>query len=161
VSKLAQPTYTPIASITLGSSASSVEFSSIPQDYRDLVLVVSCKNTGSGDEVLVMQFNADAGNASRVFMAGNGSSATSGTSTANLLAQFNDQANNEIGISQIMDYSATDKHKTVLTRTNDAGGFVEALAQRWASTSAVTSIRLAYTNDIASGSRFDLYGIAS
>lgn len=155
---MATPTYTPIASITLGSSASSVTFSSIDQSYRDLVLVVSSKHTGSGNQGLDLRFNGDASNRSRVYMAGTGPGTDSGT-ISDMLAQFNDEANFYVGITQLMDYSATDKHKTVLTRFG--AGFVNAVAQRWASTSAVTSIRLAYTNDIAAGSTFALYGIAS
>jgi len=34
-------TYTPIASVTLSSAQASVTFSSIPQTYTDLVLVVN------------------------------------------------------------------------------------------------------------------------
>jgi hypothetical protein len=151
------PTYTPLATQTLSSTASSVTFSSIPATYRDLILVVNCRHTGSGTQDLIMQFNSDAGNASRVYMAGYSSTTESGT-LSNIVAQFNDQNNNEVGISHIMDYSATDKHKTVLTRTNDSG-FVEAMAQRWASTAAINSIRLAYTSTFAIGSTFSLYGI--
>jgi hypothetical protein len=40
------PTYTPLATVTLGSSASSVTFSSIPGTYRDLILIFD--GTGSG-----------------------------------------------------------------------------------------------------------------
>ena len=41
-------TYTPIATTTLGSAASSYTFSSIPGTYTDLVLVVSGKySTGT------------------------------------------------------------------------------------------------------------------
>ena len=152
-------TYTLIDSVTLTSSASSVTFSSIPAG-GDLVLVVSCRPTGTAADDLVMQFNGDASNGSRVLMLGDGSATSSGTSS-NMIAQFNDELQNEVGISNIMDYSATDKHKTVLTRTNAVGaGYVTALAQRWASNSAITSINLAYSVDIQAGSTFHLYNIA-
>jgi hypothetical protein len=147
---------TPLATVTLQATSNEVVFSGIPATYRDLILIVNCRHTGSGAQNLIMQFNSDAGNASRVYMAGYSSTTESGT-LSNLIAQFNDQNNNEVGISHIMDYSATDKHKTVLTRTNDSI-FVEAMAQRWASTAAINSIRLAYTSTFAIGSTFSLYG---
>lgn len=151
-------TYTPLASITLAADAAAVTFTGFSQDYRDLVLVCNSKPTGTGGKDLVMQFNGDTGNATRVLMYGDGSSAVS-TTASNLIAQYNDQTNFEVGISQIMDYSATDKHKTVLTRNNDSGIVVAAQAQRWASTSAITTINLAYSVDIATGSSFKLFGI--
>lgn len=155
---MATPTYTALATTTLSTSASSVTFSSIDGSYGDLILIVHCKPTGSGSKDLVIQFNSDSGNAERVLMSGNGSIADYATGS-NLIAQFNNESDFETGISHIMDYSATDKHKTVLTRTND-GALVSAQAQRWASTSAITSINLAYSVDIASGSTFSLYGVA-
>jgi hypothetical protein len=95
-------------------------------------------------------------------MGGNGSSAYSATGTFDYMPiNVVTQSQNNV-ITQIMDYSATDKHKTSLIRGNDAGAEVIAHAQRWASTSAVTSVRALITaNNFASGSTFSLYGIAS
>jgi len=155
------PTYTALATVTLGSTTSSVTFGSIPATYRDLVLIVDCKHISTGGIAVIMRFNGDSSNYSRVLMYGDGSSVASLTSTE-LVAQFNDNTNNSIGVSDIMDYSATDKHKTILTKTNwpSSGGFVTAQAQRWASTSAITSINVFYSGtNIASGSTFSLYGV--
>jgi hypothetical protein len=61
-----------------------------------------------------------------------------------------------------MDYSATDKHKTVLVRSNAASTGVEAIAQRWASTAAITSILVfPSTGSWAAGGTFSLYGIVA
>jgi hypothetical protein len=158
-------TYTQIASITLAASSNSVTFVSIPQNFRDLVLVVA-GTLNSGTQNPRVQLNADTGNNySNVWMGGSGSSATSGTNSSVdynfggviFTAQSND-------ILQIMDYSATDKHKTTLTRGNAAsstsGQATSAWAGRWANTAAVTSIRF-YLNaeTFAAGSTFTLYGI--
>jgi len=51
-------TYTPIASQTLGSAASSVTFSSIPQGYTDLVLVINSVAASSTNN-MDMSFNSD------------------------------------------------------------------------------------------------------
>lgn len=160
------PTYTPLANITLGSSAASVTFSSISQAYRDLVLVVSGGTTdGSGGQVT---FNSDTGsNYYKLRMSGDGTSASSfawGASTDLQLgayAIFNPGTITNT-VMNIMDYSATDKHKTVLHRTNLASAGADAFAGRWASTSAITTIRLAVAGTTWSvGSTFALYGIAA
>ena len=157
-------TYDLIASNVLSSSASSVTFSSIPATYRDLVLVFDGKNAGGGTSGR-MQFNGDTGsNYSLVSMYGNGSSTSSGSYASDDHIAFSYFVNlfNTIQIStiQIMDYSATDKHKTVLVRNNKADDGVEAIAGRWANTAAINSIRL-YQPQFAIGSSFYLYGIAS
>lgn len=154
-------TYTPLANITLGSSASSVTFSSIPATYRDLIVVSNCRPVSTGPLDLFLRLNGDTGNQSAAVMYGDGSNPGSVTTSA-IVAQFNGNARNEVGVAQVMDYSATDKHKTVLTRTNYSSTTVSAQAGRWASTSAVTSIVLVYNgSNIEAGSNFALYGIAS
>ena len=162
-------TYIPLANITLGSTASSVTFSSIPATYRDLVVVFAGAATTSANTVLI-RLNSDTGsNYSSVFARGNGSNAAS-SSTTTTGAWFL-QANEALGttqsnaIGQIMDYSATDKHTTILTRANNnntTGPAVEMIASRWANTAAVTSVQVyVSSNAFASGSTFALYGIAS
>jgi hypothetical protein len=61
-----------------------------------------------------------------------------------------------------MDYSATDKHKTVLTRNNITDNNVTAIASRWANTAAITSVTvLSPSSTITSGSTISLYAIVS
>lgn len=158
------PTYTAIASQTLTSSASSVTFSSIPGTFRDLVLVAQATTTGATTRAIRLQFNSDTGsNYSVVNMSGDGSSASSTTSTTTSFT-VGPCAMTIVGqgIMQIMDYSATDKHKSVLTRNDNAEGSLTAYAQRWANTSAVTSIYLFPNLDsFAAGSTFSLYGVSA
>ena len=161
------PTYDLLDSTTLASSASSVTFSSISQDYRDLVLVFEIKgattNAYSG-----IRFNGDSGsNYGYVNMRGNGSSALSSSGTLNngtAGAVFSEASTTEsaTAVVQIMDYSATDKHKTFLTRDKSVG-ITSASAVRWANTSAITSVQVLDTGgaNYAVGSTFYLYGIAS
>jgi hypothetical protein len=67
-----------------------------------------------------------------------------------------------MGILQVMDYSATDKHKTSLVRSGESVDGTEAWVSRWPSTSAINSILL-YTgsNSFTAGSTFALYGIVA
>ena len=161
------PTYTPLATVTLGSSASSVTFSSIPATYRDLIIVLSVKSTSAADQDgLFIRLNNDSSNGSRVTMLGRASNERlSDTGTAIGTPLAGNPANLSPIIIQVMDYSATDKHKSVLVRANsDApsqNGVVAAVAGRWASTSAVTSVVLLpeVGPNFASGSTFNLFGV--
>jgi len=61
-----------------------------------------------------------------------------------------------------MDYSATDKHKTILNRVNAASSIVEAVAARWANAAAVTSVAVqTQTGTFSSGMTLALYGVAA
>ena len=156
------PTYNLIASNVLTSSASSVTFSSIPATYRDLVLVVTL--VASTNSTAFVRFNSDSGaNYSYVRMQGNGSTATSfaNSGVTSIWEQGADENPNQY-LLQIMDYSATDKHKTVLSRLNRPTAAVWGLTSRWANTSAITSISWeAASGTYNSGSSWYLYGIVS
>lgn len=166
------PTYIPLANITLGSSASSVTFSSISQAYRDLILVVTAKHSYAGSVAVRdsgARFNSDSSSTySEVYMQGNGSAASSSTNSSTSSQFVYGMASGDFvpGIMQIMDYSATDKHKTYLYRAgsgSDTNYGSYAMAGRWPSTSAITTITIAPSGSYTflSGSSFALYGIAS
>jgi hypothetical protein len=153
------PTYTPLATVTLGSSAASVTFSSIPATYRDLILVYTGL-LSVGDENVLLNVNGTGTTGTRVFMFGSGSTATSGTATT-LTIGFPGGALSST-ILQIFDYSATDKHKTMLFRGNNTNSGVSAQAQRWANTAAITSLAFSpAAGTFNSASTFNLYGVIS
>jgi hypothetical protein len=117
-----------------------------------------------------IRFNGDTGsNYSAVIMRGGTGGPASGSGTFSALElPWNEITATDrfVLVTQIMDYSATDKHKTVLNRSNAttaAQGFaVFAEAWRWANTSAVTSIVVATLyGSWNTGTTFNLYGIAS
>jgi hypothetical protein len=118
----------------------------------------------------IMRLNGETSNIyTGVYATGNGSTATSGTYTATFIgtdsSAFTTTTVGETNhIINIMDYSATDKHKTVLIRANRAGGAVDMIAARYPSTAAVTTILLRPNNTDFTwsiGSSFALYGIVS
>lgn len=154
---------TALATITLGASQATVTFSSISGAYRDLRLVVVGR---TATNLINIQFNADTGaNYYWVNMVGDGTNATSTSAGPQTQIQFPnmDSTVNNL-LVDILDYSATDKHKTALARMNapTTSGTV-ALAGRWASTSAITSLTVSGVggNVWAIGSTFTLYGIVS
>lgn len=164
------PTYQPIAEITLGSSASSVTFSNITQAYRDLVLVINAKSTYSSTDYLGIRINGDTGsNYFHVYAGGNDNNqASSGTQTLSYLFGPDTPASSAshfaLSTYNIMDYSATDKHKTALIRSGNLSTPLQVImdAARWANTAAINSlvISLPYnSSSLSSGSTFALYGI--
>jgi hypothetical protein len=165
-------TYIALANLTLSGTDATVTFSSIPATYRDLVVVISTRSdTNAAADNMGLYFNSDTGNNySTLRMLGTGSTTVSGTApTSARIAQLTVPAANlstQFGVAtvHIMDYSATDKHKTVLVRSNTAGDQVHAAAGRWASTNAITSVSIdlyATSANFVSGSTFALYGIVS
>jgi len=158
-------TYIALSTITLGTATSSVTFGSIPQTYRDLVLV----SNASGSATLEgrVRLNADSGsNYHSVRMSGNGSSSTSASLGSQTSGSISTIATATTGGAlqielQVMDYSATDKHKTMLARSDQSAVATEAVALRWANTAAVTTVQiLTSTGNFAIGATFSLYGIA-
>ena len=160
--------YIPLGTITLSASASEVIFSGIPaslngQSFRDLVLVFAGDGTSGGADIAI-QLNGDTGNNyNRIFMIGNGSTTASG-SNANVSRMDMISAANGRQLTllwNLMDYTATDKQKTALVRDNDSGFQVGARAFRWASNSAVTSVRIFVSaGNFTTGTTISIYGIA-
>jgi hypothetical protein len=153
-------TYTQINSITLAASTSSVTFSSIPQNFRDLVLVANFTGSAAVEDVDIA-LNGDTGaNYTRVAMYGNSGATSSFSGTSRSVAGIYG-SNRSTTILNLMDYSATDKHKAILNRFSNAGiSEVVAYAHRWANTASINSLAIAArTGTFSSGSTFILYGI--
>lgn len=154
--------WVPLATITLDSAASSVTFSSIPQGYRDLTVVARrTVSSGSNSEKFYLNGDKTNNNYSRILMYGTGSG--SGVSVAGLNSSTITISTTEnITTYQLMDYSATNKHKVFLYRNDRAlDPFKGTLAgaHRWSSNNAVNSIEIdAENNTYAIGSTFSLYG---
>ena len=95
-------------------------------------------------------------------MYGNAGGATSNSATQTYLdSGYSASGAYEITTYDLLDYSATDKHKTILVRFgSNSDSIALAAAGRWASTSAITSIRIyRETGSFAIGSTFELYGV--
>ena len=103
-----------------------------------------------------------------VDMNGTGATATSGSQggiTQIPLANYGVATTTDraVTILNIMDYSATNKHKTTLSRANAAADGVNASAGRYASNTAITSFLIGSTTAVtyAAGSTFALYGVSA
>lgn len=151
-------TYTALATLTLTGTDSEIVFSSIPATYRDLILIYNGSASGNGD--FYLSANGDtASNYSNVQMAGNGSSAYSSSFSSSGFYVGQLTGDRLAFKVQLMDYSATDKQKTVLTRA-DSQTQTMAFASRWANTAAITSLACrAISVNFATGSTFSLYAV--
>jgi hypothetical protein len=160
------PTYTPLATVTLGSSTSTVTLSNIPASYRDLILILTPRTTARS--FITVRLNGDSGSnytAVGAYVTGGGSPDSFAAGYTQLLTNGNSPAGNNsntLHIQQIMDYSATDKHKIALSRAQGIEPSVDMTATRWANTAAVTSITIGSGSEtFVSGASFNLYGISA
>jgi hypothetical protein len=157
-------TYIPLANFTVTTAAPSVTFASIPSSYRDLLIVAQV--LGSTTLQTRMRLNGDAGtNYSYQRMSGSGSARTSAFARTQTLAFLSSVAQaTTTGYLQmninIMDYSVTDKTKTIISRADQPANGTEAFSNRWGNTAAINSVQiLTSTGNFAVGSNFALYGI--
>jgi hypothetical protein len=158
---------TALANTTLASTAASVTFSSISGAYRDLILVGTFTsattgyfgvrvNSDSGANYYWVQFNADGSTAAGSQSTGASSYGLNNRSTTSTTDAMTCVVN-------ILDYTATDKHKNALVRIGRAGGSTEFSMGRWANTAAITSVQVygVSTANLAAGSTFALYGVSA
>jgi hypothetical protein len=155
-------TYTPIATQTLTSTATSVTFSSIPATYTDLVLVIDAIRS-SGDNSVGLQYNSDSGtNYSFTYLFGSGTTSTSGRSSSQTrvdVAYIN--TTRSTNVAHILNYSNTTTYKTSIGRFSPSTQYAGAYVGLWRNTAAINSINIINQDvaNFASGSTFTLYGI--
>ena len=154
---------------TLGTAAASIEFTSIPQTFTDLVLLSSLRDAtvqesaGAG-----LTFNSNTSNRSGRQLVGFGNSTGSfvltnfmiggrvngAGSTANTFASSSLYIPNYAGSNQKS--SSLDD----VAENNATASIQEIVAQLWADTAAITSITVtANSGNFVVGSTISLYGI--
>jgi hypothetical protein len=152
-------TMTPIATTTLTTTTSTITFSSIPQTYTDLVLVINGQSGNGSAGYVATTFNGD-GSAiySTTRFLSDGSNRYSGQNFSLGGTMFGSQG---IVTHQIQNYANTTTFKTFLTRDNNAVNRAGVTVSLYRSTNAITSIGLTCPDGggFASSSTFTLYGI--
>lgn len=158
---------------TLGTAAASIEFTSIPQTYTDLMLVASLRSA-SGDEVFV-RFNGDTGgNYSWRRLQGNGAAVGSDSQTSyggyNAFFYFTyastgpSETANTFGSGQlyIPNYTGSTSKSLSSDAVNENNGTTARqaiVAGLWNNTAAITNIAITGNGNYAIGSMVSLYGI--
>ncbi len=157
-----------IASNDLTATTASVTFSSIPQGYTDLKIVVSARTTSSNTvEGSTITFNGSSTYSTR-FLQGDGGSATSGTQTILNALLFNAATStaNTFGNSEmyIPNYTGSNQKSVSgdgVNENNATQAFAGMFAGLSTLTSAITTITIAgnASGSFVAGSTFTLYGI--
>jgi len=141
-----------IERIEVGSGgAASIEFTGIPQDGKDLLVLVSGRGGGTGETSVNARLNEDGTNAnySGLDLVGNGSSVASATDYPFPRAVMNDgntTANTFGNVSFYISNYTSGSYKSVSTTgvmENNATASSQTLhASTWNNTDAVTSLQI-------------------
>jgi hypothetical protein len=160
-------TYVALATVTVGSGgASSIDFTSIPQTYTDLIVKLSGRTLQTQVYgVVYMKFNGSTANQTAIRLyGGDGSAGSDNTVTAALLSGNNATAST-FGTADIYIPNYTSSNfKSVSSdsvgETNGTSGiYVQLSANLWSSTSAITSLSFYGSNDFVQYTTATLYGI--
>lgn len=156
----------PLATITLGGTTANLSFTSISGSYRDLILIGANIGLASHQYIGVRFNDVSTSVYNRVFLNSGSGGGIAGTARDLNSSIINIPSTNIVGQSQlrfdIMDYSATDKHKSVLFRFDTAATETVAATGRWASTAVINRVDvLSYGVNFASGTTFSLYGVSA
>ena len=165
-------TYSAIQTITLSTTATSVTFSNIPQNYTDLKIAFSARtDTASATQVnLNLAFNGLTSSFSGKLLYGDGASAGSGSRSDNLniaLVPASTATSNTFGNSEIYipNYtSGTNKSYSVesVSETNGTNAYAQVFAGLWSSSSNITQVTIApNSGNFIVGSTCTIYGIGS
>lgn len=160
-----------LATTTLASPASTITFSSIPQTYTDLRLVLSTAGVDSTSSSQVfLLFNGEttaSTNYSYTYLGSNGSITLTGTGSTGYLSPFTQGTTTIPGFftADIFSYTGS-TYKTLLhTYSNDTNGTgtMNFLVRLWRQTSAITSMTIQVSSSgirtFSTGTIATLYGI--
>ncbi len=164
--------YESISTVTLGSTQTTISFTSIPSTYKHLQVRGIARGTFAATNLnLCIQFNSDTSNSYTYHqLLGDGSSASAQGGTAQSfgfagrIAQAN-ASSNVFGASviDILDYADTNKYKTIRALggyDSNGNGYSTLMSSAYIKTDAVSSIQIfGNLGDLVQYSSFALYGI--
>ena len=163
-------TYVKIATVSLGSAAANIEFTSIPSTYTDLKLVWSARSARvSNTDDMVIGFNGVNTNLTGRYLWGTGSAAQSGTDTQVLVGEYptaNSTAstfsNCEVYIPNYAGSTNKSFSADTVGENNATLAYATLTAGLWSQTAAITSITLktGSASNLVQYSTATLYGIS-
>lgn len=153
-----------ISSVSVGvGGAATIDLTSIPGTYTDLMLVLSARAT-STTATITVAFNGSSASFTNLYMEGNGSGVTSttGTTLVGRASISTDTASTFGNLSiYIPNYAGSaDKNFSVdtVSENNSGTAYTQIFTGVWANTAAITQITLSLAN-FAQHSNAYLYGI--
>jgi hypothetical protein len=162
-------TYTLISSVTVGSGgAASMDFTSIPATYTDLLISTSLRINAAGGYINI-SFNSNTTGYTNRYIQGNGSTATS-SNNAGRFADIPDYSsdtastfsNGQIYIPNYTSSNNKSYSSDVIEENNATQAYMYLIAGLWSNTSAITSIGLSPSSgNFVQYSTAYLYGISN
>jgi hypothetical protein len=159
-----------IATSTVGSGgASSIEFTSIPQDGTDLVVRLSARNSGAAGacQVTINNDTTDA-NYTLIYLRGTGSAVETASANTRYVMQIvpssytaNTFSNSELYLSNYTSSSEKSASENGVSENNATANGLNIRAWRWSGTSAITSLKLEGVTSFVEHSTVSLYKITS
>jgi hypothetical protein len=164
-------TFIKIASVTVGSGgASSIDFTSIPSTYTDLLVKVSGRKTSTGGSNLQMQFNGSTSGYSQRVLLGNGSTAASYSDTSEIgfmyVTTSSDTSNTFSSTDIYIPNYAGSNNKSVsidnVQENNGTTANAALTAALWSNSAAINRVYLQIANGAGTFAQYStatLYGI--
>jgi hypothetical protein len=150
-----------VSTVSVGSGgASSIEFTSIPQDGTDLLVLISARNSANTNTA-TMSFNTG-GSYTSMRLFGTGSSASSNTPRVDFNSNPSAYTSNTFASSGIYipNYTSSNSKNyssDSASENNNTATSLQIYAGSWSETSAITMITLT----AGSGGTFDQHTVAS
>ena len=162
-------TFELISAVTVGSGGTaSIDFTSIPSTYTDLVLKLSVRSAGTSTNAILLRLNGSTSSGTIRALEGSGSAASSWTDTKSYAGNIPPStytastfANNEVYIPNYNSANYKSSSVDSVTENNATAALADLQANLWSNTAAVTSITLAPNgaNNFAEFSTAYLYGV--
>jgi hypothetical protein len=153
-----------ISSVSVGvGGAATIDFSSIPGTYTDLMLVLSARAT-STTATITVAFNGSSASFTNLYLQGNGSGVTSttGTTLVGNASISTDTASTFGNLSIYIPNYAGSANKNfsvdTVSENNSGTAFTQIFTGVWANSAAITQVTLSLAN-FAQHSNAYLYGI--
>jgi hypothetical protein len=159
-----------IESKTLGTAAASIEFTSIPQDGTDLVVLVSSRSNGAfTSSEIDIAFNGSSSNFTSRYLYGAGSGSGASATDTTLVGVSSAASNTADTFGNATIYIANytgSTNKSISTdsvgESNATTAYMAIAATLWSQTAAITSLTLQMDNGVrnfVAGSTASLYKI--
>ena len=156
-----------IESKTLGTAQASIEFTSIPQDGTDLLVLISGRSSRTaGADSLFISINGSTSNFTGRYLEGSGTAVGSSTTAryVGVLPDANNTANTFSNIAVYFPNYSGSTNKSFssdsVMETNATESYQDIIAGLWSQTTSISSLSFAGgVGNIVSGSTASLYKI--